>query len=85
MHLQQLVNRLTLQANVLMNLHQQQFARLLVTLHAVSPLATLDRGYALATCNNKVIIDSQQVNIGDIIDIRLAKGQLKSKVLCLIK
>ena len=59
---------------------KHQFITLLATLHAVSPLATLDRGFAIATCKKKVLLNSQDVKIGDIIDIRLAKGQITSKI-----
>lgn len=52
----------------------------MATLHAVSPLATLDRGYAIATNKNKVLYSTQQVVIGDIIDVRLAKGNLACEV-----
>ena len=83
LHLEQLKNSLILQTNTHINQLKQQFTMLLTTLHAVSPLATLDRGYALATCNNNVIMDSNQVHIGDVINIRLAKGSLQSKVTCL--
>lgn len=59
---------------------RQQFKQQLVTLHAVSPLATLDRGYAIATHHKKVLIDSQQVNAGDRIDLRLSRGALVCEV-----
>ncbi|WP_454781201.1 exodeoxyribonuclease VII large subunit [Legionella sp. WA2022007384] len=52
----------------------------LSTLHAVSPLATLDRGYAIATKENKVLFSSQQVTIGETIDIRLAQGNLTCEI-----
>lgn len=81
LYLQQLKNRLSLQTNININHLKQQFTMLLTTLHTVSPLATLDRGYALVTCNNNVIMDSQQIHIDDIIDIRLAKGNLQTKVI----
>jgi exodeoxyribonuclease VII large subunit len=57
-----------------------QLSTHLSTLHAVSPLATLDRGYAIATKENKVLYSSQQVRIGDIINIRLAQGELICEV-----
>lgn len=63
------------------NLLKQRFTTSLATLHAVSPLATLERGYAITTYNKKVILDSSEVKIGDILDIRLAKGSLRGKVL----
>ena len=79
--LQYLENCLIQQADLKINQLKQQFAAQLATLHAVSPLATLDRGYAIATRNNKVLLDSQHVNIGDVIAIRLAKGSLSSKII----
>lgn len=52
-----------------------------VTLHAVSPLATLDRGYAIATSNGRLLYENKSVGIGEIIDIRLARGSLICEVL----
>lgn len=51
-------------------------------LHSVSPLATLDRGYAivLRDDNNKALLDSQDVSAGDTIRARLAKGGLLATV-----
>ena len=80
-HLQQLENSLNLQINMKINNIKQRFISQLATLHAVSPLATLDRGYAIATRNNKVLLNSQLVTIGDVIDIRLAKGLLTGKII----
>jgi exodeoxyribonuclease VII large subunit len=52
----------------------------LSTLHAVSPLATLDRGYAIATIKHKVLLTTQQIQLGDNIEIRLAKGNIACEV-----
>ncbi len=52
----------------------------LSTLHAVSPLATLDRGYAIASSNNKILFNTQQVAVGECIEVRLAKGSLSCNV-----
>lgn len=60
---------------------KQRFHSQLVTLHAVSPLATLDRGYALVTHNHRLLFDSKDAEIGDVVDIRLAKGRLICEVL----
>ena len=50
-------------------------------LKAVSPLAVLDRGYAIVTNNKgKAIKSSKEVKIGDIINTRLAEGELISNV-----
>ncbi|MDP3268772.1 MAG: exodeoxyribonuclease VII large subunit [Legionella sp.] len=58
-----------------------QFNAQLSTLHAVSPLATLDRGYALATHKNEVLYTTQQLDIGDMIEVRLAKGTMDCTVI----
>lgn len=64
----------------LQHLHQL-FASNLTTLQAVNPLATLERGYALATYQQHVLFDSQQVNVGDKIALKLAKGDLVCQVI----
>lgn len=53
----------------------------LKTLNAVSPLATLDRGYALVMYEDKLIIDSADVKLGDEVNVKLAKGQLRCEVI----
>ncbi len=79
--LQYLENCLIQQASLKINRLKQAFTNQLATLHAVSPLATLDRGYAIATCKNKIVVDSEDVNVGDVIDIRLARGNLTGKII----
>jgi len=52
------------------------------TLNSISPLATLERGYAITTdTKNKVITQIKQVKKGDIITTKLAKGKIESTVL----
>ena len=65
-----------------LKLNQQQLIAISQTLHAVSPLATLNRGYALVTRSNadQLITSSKQVNIGDVIKTRLANGHIISNV-----
>lgn len=79
--LQQLENELIQYAKLNIVRLKQSFTNELATLHAVSPLATLDRGYAIATSKSCVVRDSQQVHVGDLINVRLAKGQLTSQVI----
>ena len=50
-------------------------------LQAVSPLATLARGYAVVTREQTLIRSAQQVSSGDNIQIRLAEGQIVCNVL----
>lgn len=74
--LQQLTTQLTQHMQNKMNHLKYQLRTQLSTLHAVSPLATLDRGYAIAKSQDKVIFSSEQVQVGDAIEVRLAQGTL---------
>ena len=51
-------------------------------LHSVSPLATLNRGYAIVTepKTGKALLDTKKVRKGDTIEARLANGTLTAKV-----
>ena len=57
---------------------QQQLAMTSRTLNNVSPLATLQRGYAIVQdeTNKTVFTDANKLNKGDRISARLAKGSL---------
>lgn len=57
------------------------------TLDAVSPLASLNRGYAIVSKleNREVVLDSRQLKTGDEILARFSKGQVESKVTKIIK
>ena len=52
------------------------------TLHAVSPLATLNRGYALVIkkASGQLIRSTKQLKPDDIIETRLAEGRFTSQV-----
>ena len=50
-------------------------------LDAVSPLATLDRGYAIvADAKGQVITNAATATVGQSIHTKLAKGAIKSTV-----
>lgn len=59
---------------------QQQLENLSRALNAVSPLNTLQRGFAIATKDTKIISNSSECSVGDTIDIRLNHGELRCKV-----
>lgn len=52
-------------------------------LNAISPLATLERGYAIASRerDGQILRDSGEVEAGEAVEIRLAQGGLRAKVL----
>jgi len=50
-------------------------------LNAVSPLATLQRGYAIVTnANGNVVTDSSTLAAGDLVTARLAQGSLRARI-----
>jgi exodeoxyribonuclease VII large subunit len=51
------------------------------SLDALSPLAVLHRGYAIAQdANGNLLRDAGAVTAGDLVDVKLAKGKLRTKV-----
>jgi exodeoxyribonuclease VII large subunit len=62
-------------------LKRERFYQLVGKLHTLSPLATLQRGYAIArTVEGKLIKNTSQVEIGDPVTVRLAAGALFCEV-----
>ena len=49
-------------------------------LNALSPMATLDRGYAQVQRLGKVVSRIDQVHSGDVVDVRLSDGEFKGRV-----
>src|SRR5512139_127115 len=51
-------------------------------LDAISPLATLQRGYAIVTGpGDEVLLEESQVKPGDVVEARLAHGRIRAQVL----
>ena len=66
--------------NVLLQ-HRVQVERLQTALESLSPLAILDRGYALVfDANGKLLKDPAAVSVGDDISARLAHGEIHASV-----
>ena len=49
-------------------------------LAALSPHATLERGYAIVRANDAVVTDPESVTAGDRLDVRVARGSFAAKV-----
>ena len=64
-----------------MNEKQKQLLRQSQSLHAISPLATLDRGYALVLKDKHIITDARTLTPGDKINVRLAHGDVDCEVI----
>jgi len=76
-----LTTRATSAANTILQTRGESLGVAAAKLNALSPLAVLTRGYAIAETAGGVLRDSKDINPGDEIDIRLAKGKLKAEVL----
>lgn len=62
--------------------NQQHFATLTAKLDSLSPLATLQRGYAIVSNENGVIqSNTDAIEKGDLLTTRLARGSLRSQVI----
>jgi len=60
---------------------RQRFSLAAAALDALSPLAVLDRGYAIAQAQDgRLLRDAQSVSVGDTVKVRLAKGRLNCVV-----
>lgn len=80
--LDELEGRMTLAARTRLERAKMRLAAALRTLNAVSPLATLDRGYAIVTGpDGRVLQDAATVNPGDTVGARLAVGRLTARVI----
>jgi len=66
---------------------EQRLALASRTLDAVSPLATLGRGFAVVSrvADGALLRDAAQVPVGEEIEARLAKGRLRAQVVSTIK
>ena len=80
----ELQNRVTALAAVMRNVllqHRVRSERLETALRSLSPVAILDRGYALVfDSNGKLLKDAHGVKVGDEISARLARGQIQAAV-----
>ena len=79
---QQLVSqRLQQLGKQLGNAQQQRLTTLIAQLNLVSPLATLERGYAIATgADGTALTNAKQAKPGDAINVKLAQGELDCRV-----
>lgn len=72
---------LKMQTEYRLNNHKQRLASLARVLSSVSPLNTLERGYAIALDTEQQVIQSvSQAKLGEQIEIKLADGSLLSSV-----
>ena len=77
-NLDQLLHRVWRHA---LNSRREKLLPLIRTLNAVSPLATLERGYAIVSVESgEILRNAAQAKPGTIIEARLAQGRVRAKV-----
>jgi exodeoxyribonuclease VII large subunit len=63
------------------SVRRERLLPLVRTLNAVSPLATLERGYAIVSREDGVIVrDAAEARPGSVIDVRLERGRIRARV-----
>jgi exodeoxyribonuclease VII large subunit len=65
----------------LVEFKNHDFKKVALQLHGLSPLAILDRGYSIVKKGQEIIKESSQVAKGDVVTIKLHKGELSSEIL----
>lgn len=76
-----MLHRLQQTIEIMLKAKRQRLENIMGTLHALSPLATLNRGYSITTYHGVIITDSAQVKQGDMIEVRMKRGELTCQVM----
>ena len=63
-----------------LGLRRKAFGSCVAQLHALSPLAVLGRGYAIATRDGLPILSSQELEPGASVSVRVAHGSFNARV-----
>jgi exodeoxyribonuclease VII large subunit len=73
--------RLTTSTRAHIEAKRARLAEVAARLHALSPLAVLDRGFALVRKpGGAVVRRAADLAVGDSVDIRLARGQIQARI-----
>ena len=76
----QIEPRLRKSALSILQLSKQELFGMARQLESVNPLAVMARGYSMATKDSVVVVSTDQVTEGDVIETRLHDGKITSKV-----
>jgi exodeoxyribonuclease VII large subunit len=78
--LAQLSGRLATAARFELGQRRKAFGTRAAQLHALSPLAVLGRGYAIALRDGLPVLSSQELSPGDHVQVRVAHGAFRARV-----
>ena len=80
-HLDELQQQMQRRIQTMLERRKLMLAQQASRLNAISPLATLERGYALAQTETGALVrDAREVAPGDLLHIRLAQGTVETQV-----
>ena len=74
------IQRLNLQINKILDNKKNEYLLKNHTLELLNPLTIMNRGYSIAKVNGKVITKSKEAHVGDVLEINLQDGTIKTEV-----
>ncbi len=67
--------------DALIQSHQHRYHLITEVMHTLSPLNTLNRGYAIATYHGHVLTHHQDINVGETLTLQLKTGKLCCEII----
>lgn len=74
-------NKILISPQSMFDKKKHQYELLLKTIEVLNPMKLLSSGYSIVKSNGKVIKNSHDVNLNDVVDIELSEGKLKCSVI----
>ena len=74
-------NKILISPQSMFDKKKHQYELLLKTIEVLNPMKLLSSGYSIVKSNGKVIKNSHDVNLEDVVDIELSEGKLKCSVI----
>ena len=74
-------NKLITETSKIVNNNRSNLSTLIGKLDGLSPLKVLNRGYAFASIDNKVVKSIKDVNVNDVISLSFNDGKVISKII----
>lgn len=74
-------NKILISPQSMFDKKKHQYELLLKTIEVLNPMKLLSSGYSIVKSNGRVIKNSHDVNLEDVVDIELSEGKLKCSVI----
>lgn len=80
-NLESALNKLLNTSQNRLSVQQNHYSKLLTSLEAINPIATIKRGYSIARVDDKIISKTKDVKKGDELELELSDGKINLEVL----